>query len=153
MKLPIPGAQTPDEALAIAVVGHTNAGKTSLLRTLTRKRRFGEVSDRPGTTRHVEVVELRIAGRPALRFFDTPGLEDSVALWDFLQGAAAGPMVPLSQSLLLHNYPENKRGLALAFWAMTTTVAPIVGPFLGGWITDNMSWPWIFYINVPVGIL
>jgi GTPase Era involved in 16S rRNA processing len=89
MKLPIPGAQTPDDALAIAVVGHTNAGKTSLLRTLTRKRRFGEVSDRPGTTRHVEVVELRIAGRPALRFFDTPGLEDSVALWDFLQGAGA----------------------------------------------------------------
>jgi DHA2 family multidrug resistance protein len=70
-----------------------------------------------------------------------------------LQGAAAGPMVPLSQSLLLHNYPEHKRGLALAFWAMTTTVAPIVGPFLGGWITENMSWPWIFYINVPVGIL
>jgi DHA2 family multidrug resistance protein len=70
-----------------------------------------------------------------------------------LQGAAAGPMVPLSQSLLLHNYPEHKRGLALAFWAMTTTVAPIVGPFLGGWITDNMSWPWIFYINVPVGIV
>jgi DHA2 family multidrug resistance protein len=70
-----------------------------------------------------------------------------------LQGAAAGPMVPLSQSLLLNNYPEHKRGMALAFWAMTTTVAPVVGPFLGGWITDNMSWPWIFYINVPVGIL
>lgn len=87
MKLPIPGMQTVDEALAIAVVGHTNAGKTSLLRTLTRKRHFGEVSDRPGTTRHVEVVELRIGGRPALRFFDTPGLEDSVALWDHLQGA------------------------------------------------------------------
>jgi DHA2 family multidrug resistance protein len=70
-----------------------------------------------------------------------------------LQGMAAGPMVPLSQSLLLNNYPEHKRGMALALWAMTTTVAPVVGPFLGGWITDNMSWPWIFYINVPVGIL
>lgn len=70
-----------------------------------------------------------------------------------IQGAAAGPMVPLSQSLLLGNYPEHKRGLALAFWAMTTTVAPITGPFLGGWITDNVSWPWIFYINVPVGLL
>jgi len=70
-----------------------------------------------------------------------------------LQGMAAGPMVPLSQSLLLNNYPEHKRGMALAFWAMTTTVAPVVGPFLGGWITENMSWPWIFYINVPVGML
>src|SRR3569832_658467 len=70
-----------------------------------------------------------------------------------IQGAAAGPMVPLSQSLRLGNYPEHIRGLALAFWAMTTTVAPITGPFLGGCITDNVSWPWIFYINVPVGLL
>ncbi|HVR50622.1 MAG TPA: GTPase/DUF3482 domain-containing protein [Pseudorhodoferax sp.] len=80
---------TRDTALAIAVVGHTNAGKTSLLRTLTRRRHFGEVSDRPGTTRHVEVVELRIEGSPALRFFDTPGLEDSVSLWDHLQTGVA----------------------------------------------------------------
>ena len=70
-----------------------------------------------------------------------------------IQGAAAGPMVPLSQSLLLNNYPEHKRGMALALWAMTTTVAPIMGPLLGGWITQNISWPWIFYINIPVGIL
>ena len=70
-----------------------------------------------------------------------------------LQGAAAGPMVPLSQSLLLNNYPEHKRGMALALWAMTTTVAPIMGPLMGGWITQNISWPWIFYINVPVGML
>jgi hypothetical protein len=78
------------EALAIAVVGHTNAGKTSLLRTLTRRQSFGEVSDRPGTTRHVEAIELRVQGQPALRFFDTPGLEDSVALWDYLQTAVQG---------------------------------------------------------------
>ena len=70
-----------------------------------------------------------------------------------LQGFAAGPMVPLSQTILLSCYPREKRGLALAFWAMTTTVAPIAGPLLGGWITDNFSWPWIFYINVPVGLL
>ena len=76
--------------LAIAVVGHTNAGKTSLLRTLTRRRDFGEVSDRPGTTRHVEAVELRVDGAAALRFYDTPGLEDSVALWDYLQNAVTG---------------------------------------------------------------
>ena len=72
------------EALTIAVVGHTNAGKTSLLRTLTRRVDFGQVSDRPGTTRHAEAVALRLDGREAVRFIDTPGLEDSVALLDFL---------------------------------------------------------------------
>lgn len=70
-----------------------------------------------------------------------------------LQGAVAGPMVPLSQSLLLNNSPPDKKGLALALWSMTVIVAPIIGPVLGGWITDNINWPWIFYINLPVGIL
>ena len=69
-----------------------------------------------------------------------------------LQGAVAGPMIPLSQSLLLANYPPEKKGTALALWSMTVIVAPIFGPILGGWITDNISWPWIFYINIPVGI-
>ena len=69
-----------------------------------------------------------------------------------LQGAVAGPMIPLSQSLLLASYPRNRAGTALAMWSITTLVAPVVGPVLGGWITDNISWPWIFYINVPVGI-
>ncbi|MET0229575.1 MAG: DHA2 family efflux MFS transporter permease subunit, partial [Rhodanobacteraceae bacterium] len=70
-----------------------------------------------------------------------------------LQGAGSGPMVALSLALLLNNYPNEKKGLALALWAMTVVVAPIFGPILGGWITDNYSWPWIFYINVPVGLL
>ncbi|APZ41738.1 DHA2 family efflux MFS transporter permease subunit [Acidihalobacter ferrooxydans] len=70
-----------------------------------------------------------------------------------LQGAVAGPMIPLSQSLLINSYPAEKRGLALAIWGMTTVVAPVLGPILGGWITDNYSWPWIFYINIPVGIV
>lgn len=74
-----------DTALCIAVVGHTNAGKTSLLRTLTRRVRFGEVSDRPGTTRHVEAVELQIEGATAVRFLDTPGLEDAVTLRQHLE--------------------------------------------------------------------
>jgi DHA2 family multidrug resistance protein len=71
----------------------------------------------------------------------------------FLQGLVSGPMVPLSQALLLANYPPQKRGMAMAIWAMTVVVAPICGPLLGGYITDNMSWPWIFYINAPIGIL
>lgn len=70
-----------------------------------------------------------------------------------LQGAVAGPMIPLSQSLLLANYPNEKKGMALALWSMTVVVAPIFGPIMGGWITDNISWPWIFYINIPVGII
>ena len=69
-----------------------------------------------------------------------------------LQGAVAGPMIPLSQSLLLRNYPPEKKNLALALWSMTVVVAPILGPILGGWITDNISWPWIFYINLPIGL-
>lgn len=69
-----------------------------------------------------------------------------------IQGAVAGPMIPLSQSLLLANYPDDKKGLATSLWAMTAVVAPIFGPILGGWITDNYTWPWIFYINLPIGI-
>ncbi len=69
-----------------------------------------------------------------------------------LQGAVSGPMIPLSQSILLANYPEERKSFATSIWAMTAVVAPIFGPVLGGWITDNYSWPWIFYINVPVGI-
>ena len=71
--------------ISLAVVGHTNVGKTSLLRTLTRRADFGEVADRPGTTRHVEAVSLTVDGRPALRFLDTPGLEDATALLEHLQ--------------------------------------------------------------------
>ena len=69
-----------------------------------------------------------------------------------LQGAVAGPIIPLSQSLLLNNYPPEKRGMALAFWSMTIVVAPICGPILGGWISDNIHWGWIFFINVPIGL-
>ena len=69
-----------------------------------------------------------------------------------MQGAVAGPMVPLSQALLLGSFPKNKSSSALSLWAMTATVGPIAGPALGGWITDNYSWSWIFYVNVPVGL-
>ena len=78
---------------------------------------------------------------------------DALVACRVLQGLAAGPMVPLSQTLLLASYPRHLAGTALAFWGMTTLVAPVVGPLLGGWIADNFSWPWIFYINVPVGLL
>lgn len=84
------------------------------------------------------------------------GLADSLPMlvgFRFLQGLVSGPMVPLSQTLLLANYPPHRRGVAMAIWAMTVVVAPIFGPLLGGYITDNLTWPWIFYINVPIGLL
>ncbi|MEW9571720.1 DHA2 family efflux MFS transporter permease subunit [Rhodanobacter sp. Si-c] len=73
-------------------------------------------------------------------------------LFRALQGAVAGPMYPITQSLLIGTYPNDKRGMALALLSMVTVVAPIAGPILGGWITDSYSWPWIFFINVPIGI-
>ncbi|MGA7983213.1 MAG: DHA2 family efflux MFS transporter permease subunit [Chromatiaceae bacterium] len=69
-----------------------------------------------------------------------------------LQGAVAGPMIPLSQSLLLSNYPPEQHGFANGIWGMTAVVGPVAGPILGGWITDNINWSWIFYINVPIGL-
>ncbi|HEX3061296.1 MAG TPA: DHA2 family efflux MFS transporter permease subunit, partial [Usitatibacter sp.] len=81
-----------------------------------------------------------------------PSLE-MLILFRVIQGFVAGPMIPLSQTLLLASYPPQKAGTALAFWSITTLVAPVVGPLLGGWLTDNFSWPWIFYINVPVGFV
>lgn len=69
-----------------------------------------------------------------------------------LQGFVAGPMYPITQALLISIYPPQKRGQAIALLAMVTVVAPIAGPILGGWITDNYSWEWIFFINIPIGL-
>ncbi len=66
-----------------------------------------------------------------------------------LQGLAGGPMMPLSQALLLRVFPKEQAGKAMGLWAMTTVVGPIAGPILGGLICDNYSWPWVFFINVP----
>ncbi|MBX8607977.1 GTPase/DUF3482 domain-containing protein [Pseudomonas cichorii] len=77
--------QNKPRALKLAVVGHTNVGKTSLLRTLTRDSGFGEVSHRPSTTRHVEGARLSVEGQALLELYDTPGLEDAIALLDYLE--------------------------------------------------------------------
>nr|WP_234471937.1 multidrug efflux MFS transporter permease subunit EmrB [Erwinia sp. S43] len=83
------------------------------------------------------------------------GMSESLSMLIFfrvIQGIVAGPLIPLSQSLLLSNYPPAKRSIALSLWAMTVIVAPICGPILGGWISDNYHWGWIFFINVPIGV-
>ncbi|HET8781818.1 MAG TPA: DHA2 family efflux MFS transporter permease subunit [Pyrinomonadaceae bacterium] len=70
-----------------------------------------------------------------------------------MQGAGGGALQPIAQAVLLESFPAERRGSAMAVYGMGIVVAPIIGPTLGGWITDNYSWRWIFYINVPVGIL
>src|ERR1700687_3788 len=70
-----------------------------------------------------------------------------------LQGMAGGPLLALSQTLLLRIFPKEKSMQAMGLWAMTTLLAPVVGPVLGGWLCDNYSWPWVFMINVPMALL
>jgi MFS transporter, DHA2 family, multidrug resistance protein len=70
-----------------------------------------------------------------------------------LQGAGGGALQPISQAILVESFPREKQGMAMAVYGMGVVVAPIIGPTLGGWITDDYSWHWIFFINIPVGIL
>jgi MFS transporter, DHA2 family, multidrug resistance protein len=76
----------------------------------------------------------------------------SLIAFRVLQGAVSGPMIPGSQALLINVFGPAKRTLALTIWSITTLVAPIAGPLLGGYISDNYVWPWIFLINLPVGV-
>src|SRR5580693_1322523 len=77
----------------------------------------------------------------------------ALILFRVLQGAGGGGLQPMAQAILADTFPPQKRGLAFAAYGITTILAPTIGPTLGGWITDNYSWRWIFYINLPVGVL
>jgi len=70
-----------------------------------------------------------------------------------VQGAGGGGLQPMAQAILADTFPPEKRGLAFSLYGVTAIVAPSIGPTLGGWITDNYSWRWIFYINLPVGLI
>ena len=69
-----------------------------------------------------------------------------------IQGATGGALQPLSQAVMLEAFPPQDRGKAMAFWGLGIVVAPMLGPVIGGWLTDNYSWRWVFYINLPVGL-
>jgi DHA2 family multidrug resistance protein len=76
-----------------------------------------------------------------------------IVLFRVLQGAFGAALVPLSQSVLLDIYPKESQGRAMALWGIAVMVGPVLGPVLGGWLTDNYSWRWVFYINLPIGAL
>ena len=133
---------SPDQGTwVITSFGVANAISLPLTGWLTR--RFGQVRLFTASVALFVIASFLCALAPTL---------SALIAFRVIQGAVAGPMIPLSQTLLLSSYPRNRAGSALAMWSITTLVAPVVGPLLGGWITDNISWPWIFYINVPVGI-
>jgi len=107
-------------------------------------RRFGE-------------VRVFVAGMIGFGLFSflcgiAPSL-GALVLFRIGQGFAGGPIMPISQTLLLRIFPKEKHGMATGIWAMTTIVAPIFGPILGGTISDNWGWNWIFFINVPIAVL
>src|SRR5690606_13596468 len=76
-----------------------------------------------------------------------------IVLFRLLQGMFGAALVPLSQAILLDTYPPEQHGSAMAVWGMGVMVGPILGPALGGWLTDAYNWRWVFYINVPFGLL
>src|SRR4030042_2223754 len=77
----------------------------------------------------------------------------SLIFFRVLQGVGGGALQPLSQAILLEPFPPRERGMATAIWGIGVVIAPIIGPILGGWITDNWNWRWVFYINLPIGLL
>lgn len=76
-----------------------------------------------------------------------------LVIFRIVQGACGGGLQPISQAVLLESFPPEDRGKAMGFWGLGIVVAPMLGPVLGGWLTDSYSWRWVFYINIPVGIL
>ncbi len=74
-------------------------------------------------------------------------------LFRIIQGAGGGGMQPMAQAIMADSFEPHKRGQAFALYGLVAVLAPSIGPTLGGWITDNYSWRWIFFINIPVGIL
>src|SRR4249920_1464273 len=77
----------------------------------------------------------------------------ALVVFRIMQGLSGGALQPLSQAVLLEAFPPRDRGKAMGFWGLGIVVAPILGPVVGGWLTDSYSWRWVFYINIPVGLV
>src|SRR2546428_6206844 len=106
-----------------------------------------------GTFGRKRLLMMSVVGFTVASFFCglAPTL-GSLIFFRVVQGATGGALQPLSQAVLLEAFPPHERGKAMGFWGLGIVVAPILGPVLGGWLTDSYSWRWGFYINIPVGI-
>jgi len=111
----------------------------------------GYITDRIGQKRFLLISITGFVISSALCGMATSLTE--IVLFRFMQGVFGASLVPLSQSIMLQIFPGEQRGKAMAIWSMGVMVAPIMGPTLGGWLTEEWSWRWTFYINLPVGIL
>jgi DHA2 family multidrug resistance protein len=99
------------------------------------------------------LLQYAVVGFTSASFFC--GFSTSLSMliiFRLIQGVSGGVMQPLSQAVMLESFPPEERGQAMALWGLGIVVAPILGPVLGGWLTDNYSWRWVFYVNIPVGI-
>src|SRR5712672_1130210 len=98
------------------------------------------------------LISLGLFTLSSLLCGNAPNL-NALMLFRILQGVGGGGMVPVAQSILADSFPPAKRGQAFALFGVAVVVAPVVGPTLGGWLSDNVSWQWCFLINVPVGVI
>ncbi|CAL8479439.1 DHA2 family efflux MFS transporter permease subunit [Caballeronia sp. S22] len=135
------GVSVDEGTWVITVFAAANAIAIPLTGWLTQ--RFGQVRLFVGSILLFTIASWLCGIAPSL---------PTLLLARVLQGAVAGPLIPMSQALLLSSWPKAKSSLALALFSMIVVTGPIVGPALGGWVTDSYSWSWIFYINIPVGL-
>lgn len=111
----------------------------------------GYLTDRLGRRRYLLISIAGFVAASALCGIATSLPE--IVLFRLLQGIFGASLVPLSQAIMVDSYPMHERGKALAIWGMGVMVAPILGPTIGGWLTETINWRWNFYINVPIGVL
>ncbi len=108
-------------------------------------------------THRIGLVRLSLIALIGFVFFSwTCGISPnstSLVVSRFLQGLASGPLIPVSQTMIISIFPPEKKNVAIGYWGTVVVVAPVIGPILGGWISYDFYWPWIFFINIPFGLL